>query len=313
MKETTLRLLAYCKEFFIRGERELEQNTNMGRMQAVLKFHDSVEYCVRAIIEEHKVNHDRNLDLIPLMKCIEKSITDKTLPLFSQIDFLNTTRGKIKHHASVPSPEDTQRCRLHTKEFLGQVSKSYLDIDFASINRLVLIENLRVRRLLDEAEKKRREGDYLGALARTKVAFKNAQPSIQTFLFKKSFSKDLDSSLRRVPRGMGDLIRPIAEIANRVGELEQAIALLMMGVDVLKLRRFQEITPIVNTFGSGKREISWDTSIVPDDEMTLEAMEYVIDMILIWQSMGVVGHRPDPFKPTKWRRMVREEKWEDLD
>jgi hypothetical protein len=117
MKETTSRLLAYAKEFFVGGERELEQNTNMAYMQAVLKFHDAVEYCVRAIIEEHNVNHDRNLDLLPLMKCINQSITTRKLPLASQMDFLNTTRGKIKHHASVPSFDDTQRCRLNASGF----------------------------------------------------------------------------------------------------------------------------------------------------------------------------------------------------
>jgi hypothetical protein len=206
MKETALQLLAYCKEFFVNGERELEQNTNMARMQAVLKFHDSVEYCVRAIIEEYKVNHDRNLDLIPLMKCIERSITDKTLPLLSQMDFLNTTRGKIKHHASVPSAEDAHRCHLYTKDFLERVSKDYLGVDFASVSRLVLIKNARIRSLLENAEKKRRGGDYIGALARVKVAFENARPSDQTFLSKESLSKDLDYALRRIHREMGELL-----------------------------------------------------------------------------------------------------------
>lgn len=312
MKETALQLLAYCKEFFVNGERELEQNTNMARMQAVLKFHDSVEYCVRAIIEEYKVNHDRNLDLIPLMKCIERSITDKTLPLLSQMDFLNTTRGKIKHHASVPSAEDTHRCHLYTKDFLERVSKDYLGVDFASVSRLVLIKNARIRSLLENAEKKRRGGDYIGALARVKVAFENARPSDQTFLSKESLSKNLDYALRRIHREMGELLRPIVQIADRIAELEQAVALLMMGVDILKLRRFQEITPIVSTTLSGIRQISWDPSHEPDNQMTMEAIEYVIDMILVWQSMGVVGDRPG-FKRTKWFGMVREEKWEDLD
>jgi hypothetical protein len=105
---------------------------------------------------------------------------------------------------------------------------------------------------------------------------------------------------------------PIVKIADRIAELEQAVALLMMGVDILKLRRFQEITPIVSTTLSGIRRISWDPSHEPDNQMTMEAIEYVIDMILVWESMGVVGDRPG-FKRAKWFGMVREEKWEDLD
>lgn len=64
-------MLAYAIEFYLSGERELEQDSNLACMQAVLKFHDAVEYCVRAVIEEFTVNHDRNADLMQLIKCID--------------------------------------------------------------------------------------------------------------------------------------------------------------------------------------------------------------------------------------------------
>ena len=177
MKETTSKLLAYSKEFFLSGKRELNQDTSMAYMQAVLKFHDAVEFCVRAIIEEYQVNHDRNSDLFTLMKCVNKSIPDKSLPLASQMDFLNTARAKIKHHASVPSIEDTQRCHIHTKDFLEQVTEDYLDTDFLSVSRLLLIKDPIVRQHLEEADKQRNEGDYLEALIEVKKAFYSARPS----------------------------------------------------------------------------------------------------------------------------------------
>jgi len=308
MKEATYRLLAYSKEFFISGEREFAQNTSMAYMQAVLKFHDAVEYCVRAIIEEYNVNHDRNLDLLPLMKCINQSISTKKLPRASQMDFLNATRGKIKHHASVPSFEDAQRCRLHARDFLEQATQEYLGISFLSVSRLLLVEDRFVRQCLEIADKKYKEGDYLEALIQVKKAFHAARPSDRIFVSKDPFFSGffLTSDFHDIR----ELRQPIEKIVNKIDELEESVALLMMGVDVLKLRRFEEITPHFTFYASGSCSILWDDSIVPTGEMVEEAMDYVVDMTLLWQHKGVVGNRPEhTHKPWKPWREIRREDW----
>jgi hypothetical protein len=311
VKETISRLLAYSKEFFVAGERELEQNTGLAHMQAVLKFHDAVEYCVRAIVEEHNVNHDRNADLVPLMKCISQSITTKKLPLSSQIDFLNTTRGKIKHHASVPSLEDVQRCHLYARDFLQQVTKEYLNVDFISVSRLLLVEDKSVRCHLEQAEEKVKEGDYLEALIEAKKAFYVARPSNHTFVSKDSFFSSffLTSSFRDIEA----LREPIGRIVDKVNDLEDSIALLMMGVDVIKLRRFEQITPHFVFSVNGDCGIYWVESITPTGKMVQEAIGYVIDMTLLWQGKGVIGSRPEWSQAgagsgESWRE-VRREKW----
>jgi hypothetical protein len=311
MKETTSRLLAYSKEFFLSGERELEQNTNLAYMQAVLRFHDAVEYCVRAVIEELNVNHDRNADLLPLIKSINQSLDPKKLPLASQIDFLNTTRGKIKHHGSVPSLEDTQRCRLHARDFIEQVIRNFLNADFLSVSRLLLVANATVRQYLEAAEKKRSEGDYLESLILVKKAFYIARPSDQTVISKDSFFGGffLTSGFRE----MRPLSQAMEKIVNKIGELEEHLASLMMGIDTLTLRRFQEITPRLSFFVGGGCSIHWDESIIPTDEMVKEGINYVIDMALLWDRKGVIGNRPElhprrGYQPRRWRQ-VRHERW----
>lgn len=309
MKEATSRLLAYSKEFFLSGERELDQNTSIAYMQAVLKFHDAVEYCVRAIVEEYNVSHDRNADLLPLMKSVNKAISKKKLPLVSQIDFLNTTRGKIKHHASVPSFEDTQRCRLHARDFLEQTTADYLGVDFPSVSRLLLVEDLNVRRHLEMADEKRIEGDYLEAMIEAKKAFYLARPSERTFVSKDTFFSGFH--LTRGFRDIRELREPIERMVRRINELEDNVALLMMGVDVLELRRFEEITPHFTFFGkNGGCSILWDDSLVLTEEMVREAISYVVDMTLLWERMGVVGNRPGrpQYLRKPWRE-VRRENW----
>ena len=303
MKEITLRLLGYAKEFFVAGERDLEQNTNMAYMQAVLKFHDAVEYCVRTIIEEYNVNHDRNADLFSLMKSVNQSIPDKKLPLASQMDFLNATRAKIKHHASIPSVDDSQRCRLNAREFLEQAAKDYLGMDFRSVSRLLLVENPIVRQNLKAANQKRKEGDYLEALILIKKAFYAARPSTRVFL--------LGEPLSSLTHDLGDireLRAPIEKIVDKIRKLEERVALSLMGVDVLKSKRFEEITPhFVFTYGS--TSILWDDSVLPTEEIVEEAATYVIDIILLWQRMGLVGIEPKwPYWERKQFREIRQEK-----
>ncbi len=308
MKDATARLLTYAKEFYLSGERELDQQTNFALMQAVLKFHDAVEYCVRAVVEEHAVSHNRNAGLLPLMKSVDKAIPSKKLPLASQVDFLNATRGKIKHHASVPSLDDTQRCRIHARDFLDQTASDYLGVEFASVSRLLLIEDLVVRGHLQAADERRLQGDYLEAMIEVKKAFHLARPSERTFMSEHApFRHGLSIS------GFADIQeirRPLEEMLRRISELEDQVSLVMMGVDVLQLRRFEEITPHFEFYFNGTCSILWDDSLALTAEIVQEAQAYVVDMTLIWQRMGVVGNRPDwpQFRHRPWR-VLREEDW----
>jgi len=317
MKETTSRLLAYAKEFLIAGERELEQDSNVAYMQAILRFHDAIEFCVRAVIEEYNINHDRNSDLLPLMKFINSFFTDKKLPLASQMDFLNAARGKIKHHASVPSHEDVQRCRLYTKDFLEQVTKNYINIDFFTVSRLLLIENKAVREYIELAENKVKESDYLEALILAKKAFYVAKPSDEAFIVKdrfllSSFSLVPGSGLTTEIHSLEYLREPLGKIVDKINKLEESMALLMMGVDTLKLRRFEEITPHFSFYFNGCH-IFWSSEIQPTEELAREAITYVVDITLSWQSRGIVSHRPE--RSPRYRilrnplREIRNEDW----
>jgi hypothetical protein len=157
------------------------------------------------------------------------------------------------------------------------------------------------------ADQKRKEGDYLEALVLIKKAFYVARPSESTFVPKDSFFSSF--SLTSGLRGIRELRKPIEKIIDKINELEESIASLMMGVDVLKLQRFDGITPHF-TFTGGGCIIRWDDSVIPTEEIVEEAVNYVVDMTLLWQRMGVVGSRPEWLRrPRKPWREVRREGW----
>jgi hypothetical protein len=110
-----------------------------------------------------------------------------------------------------------------------------------SVSRLLLIEDLNVRQYLEEAENMINRGEYLEALIQIKKAFYVGQPSERTFINKDDFFTGffLTSGFRNMP----ELKKPIEKIVDKINEMEKNMSLLMMGIGVLKLRRFEEITP----------------------------------------------------------------------
>ena len=259
-------------------------------MQSILKFHDAIEYCVRAIIEENNISHDRNADLLPLMKTVNKDSSEKQLPLLSQMDFLNATRGKIKHHASIPSSEDTQRCEVYARDFLEQVFHSYFGIPFSSINRNILVENQAIRTHLEKAEQEKDSENLLEALIEIKKAFYLARPSDETVSSKPSHFSSffLTSKIRDIP----EIQQPLEKIIDQINVLDNNVALVMMGIDVIELRRFEHITPQFIFFAGGSCSIRWNDSITPTVELFDEAMNYALDMVLFWQRKGILANRP---------------------
>jgi hypothetical protein len=310
MKKTTEHFLVYAKQFFTSGEQDLEVSGTMPRMQATLKFHDAVEYCIRAIVEEHNINHDRNSDLMPLIKIVNQFFSDRHLPYSSQIDFLNNTRGKIKHHASVPSSDDTQRCYIHSKHFLDAVTRDYLGIEFDAISGFMLIEHTAIRKYLQNAESKRKDGEFLEALIFIKKAFYVARPEKEIFT-----GEDISRSgffLTSGDRKDRDLSEFVQLIVNKLNDMDNKLASLMMGVEITKSRRFEQITPVFS-FTHGGCHILWDDKLEPTNELVAEALSYVVEMILFWQEKGVLAKRPviesmADYSPKKLKE-IRTEDW----
>lgn len=284
-------------------------------MQAVLKFHDAIEFCMRAVIDEHTVNHDKNAEFAQLQKSINNHFSPKQqLPLTSQIDFINNARGKIKHHASVPSEEDAKRCQVYARDFVEQVTKEFLAIDFGSISRLILVENEKIRMLLEEAEKQLQGLDYLEALIHIKKAFYVARPSDHVYV-----SRDPFFSGFFLTSDLGELVNvtslkdAITKLADKITDIEDNVVSVMMGIDPIEFKRFEQITPELVFTVNGGCNIYWDYSNTPTESMVVEALDYVVSITLMWQAKGVAAYHPDRHGALLQRRpqykSVRTEKW----
>ena len=327
MKETTNNLLRYSRATYLRAVEEQKRLFSFNNMQAILGFHDAVEFCLRAITEEFDINLPQNDSVMEIFSVIEKQLGQqqppRKLPRRTQIRFLDSARGKVKHHASVPSMEDTKECFLHTKLFLEQVSPDYFQVPFEHISLTALVHSVNLRELLYKAEQQIVEKEYVKSLAFSKIAYTKGQPAADLFLGPdnhwrnfRSHSVHTPSIPIRASSGFGsrnqqqiyidtsgisqairESTREAQEIVNaviaKVDRLERAVVHMMIGGDVLAAKRFEEITPHI-LFRANKFDCHWRSGKEATENMAQEALEYSTQMILRWQDMGVIQSKRSP-------------------
>ena len=107
----------------------------------------------------------------------------------------------------------------------------------------------------------------------------------------------------------------ISKIIVKINKLEANLTLVMEGMDIVELRRFEEITPQFIYTATGC-SIYWPDSITPTDDMVKEAFGYVTDMVMLWERKGIIGSKGNKSKGpsyTQWQeqkwREIRVEKW----
>ncbi len=285
MKETTSHFLVYSREFFCKGLSEFSQNSLTSQMQTILSFHDSIEFCIRAIIHEFDINHDRNADLLTLIKNINKQVSEKEISNISQIDFINSTRTKVKHHGSIPSYEDIQRCKIYAEDILKKTISDFFNQEFDSISRLFLIYNEIIKNHLKVAEEKLSSGNYLESLVEIKLAFSKAKPSVEKFK-KDNYSFD-QISLRNKIHNFPEFQTIFDKFLEIVNKIQNEIAELRMGIDPIRLRKFNLNTPHINFYYDFFR-VYWKTNQEISKQMVLDALDFVYDIVLYWEKNGLL-------------------------
>lgn len=314
MDKITSDLLIYSKAFCERAEREYQQATSVGFMMAVMNMQDAVEFCQVAIMHENHIPVEQQDNHKTRFKKINTVLAPKSLPLESQMDFLNVTRGKVKHHASVPSDKDTEKCMVYGRDFLEQVFQLYFAVSVMSMSKAILIEDAIIRNLMEEAQRMLDAKDLFEAMVNVKKAFVLAQPSELHFVKSETFHSipflgqpRLNNSFVRVGgdrngsdiRILGESIDEIAAALKsthrRIEFLEKLVASTMMGIDRLRYLQFEQTTPILLWTTPNEWEILWSDEIELTEATARENFNFAMEMVLLWQEKGVLGKEENPF------------------
>ncbi|HOP40448.1 MAG TPA: hypothetical protein PLI53_05345 [Geobacteraceae bacterium] len=299
-KPVTFRRLLLAKELYLHA---LEHSTKVGdinKIIAVHNFHNAIEIALKAIVLNYGIRGEKqlNIDFETLLNQIDNyqafKEQEQRLPYRQEVRNLNQIRNLVQHHGIEPESSTMEDWRVFSKNFLVRIYDEYFGCDFNKISLATLINDCRLRQLLELASDKISSELWLEATAISKIAFlwgaNNIYQALPTTGFK---NKAYATSNIRPKRGDGT--RGIAEaiemLFDRIENAEYFTAFLSSGISLLDYKKFEAFTPIVQFMGGGKHTIIATKEF--DERHAQWVHEFVINTIVKWQVNGLNPEVPE--------------------
>lgn len=103
----------------------------------------------------------------------------------------------------------------------------------------------------------------------------------------------------------------IDRFTRRFEKSEFLLGYILLGLDVAKLRRFEEITPTIQITAGGT-SIGTNTDVSPTEDLATEAIGFVTSMVLLWEQKGMLSAQdPGEAASTSGRGIWRHIRFEE--
>jgi hypothetical protein len=268
------------------------------KMIAVHNFHNAIEIVLRAILLEHEIRVERelNIDFEQMLSNIDQfpKFTEKgqRLPYRQELRKLNSVRNLVQHHAHEPEGSAMEEWRVFTRRFLTQAVSEYFGEDFDALTQLTFIADIRLQRLLALSKSGQEQLDWSGALTTSKLAFEYASSSIEDHLPHGGATPPfLGSELRTGNWDVDSAVRSnLEKLYTRIAEAERLAALLASGINLADLARYQRTPISVRLSANGTpnpffRPFQLQSDLVPDEIRWVYS--FVVSTIIRWQTVGL--------------------------
>jgi hypothetical protein len=296
-RATSRRRLLLAKQLYEHGLDHSRGGAALDKMIAVHNFHNAIEIALRAILLEHEIRGERelNLDFEALMNQIDQfpdfKVRGQRLPYRQELRKLNSLRNLVQHHAHEPEDSEMDEWRVFSRRFLARAFDEYFGEDFDSLTPVDLVADNRLRRLLLRSASDQERQDWGAGLCACKLALKYASASLGEHLPRGGFNSpffvagDLDLGLRRV----------VEKVYERIADAERYAVMLTSGVNAADFARYRR-TPISVTLAIGGAPFFQHlqgVEIVADDVRW--AYRFVVATIIRWQTAGLDPQVPECF------------------
>ena len=277
--DTTTKLLLYAKDFCLRAERDANQGGRISPMLAALHIHDAIEFCLNAIVQKENISVNPIENFGGLRKKINGHFESQkmVLPKPSQIDFLNTARNNVKHHASLPSDDDVNRCLADGRAFLEEVFLQYFHLSFLTFSMTDLVKPDRIRKDLQNAanflEQKKEEEALISISKAFYLADPYQQPNIALLLGGQQFQQKDMRQYQRLTYNLYTIVPILDEEDNDPASPR------------INPRRYRVIS-------SGYEKTS--------SQDVGETLYTAVEMILDWQYIGMFNEHPKNTQEANW-------------
>ncbi|MCX6801970.1 MAG: hypothetical protein NT067_02545 [Candidatus Diapherotrites archaeon] len=302
--EDTMLRLAVTKDLFNSAyKQELEQSES-GRLIAVLLYDTSVENLLGCILSsfpraKKKKNDFESFDRLwertnETLKISSKEIGKKySLPKENDIKKNRQIRNSAQHEGQIPDVTLVQRVRVHTKEFLGDVIKNVFGLSLEEVSLALLIDDIKVRKKVQEAISLMKKGEFESSMGASAIAFELAKQEEKKRIHGHSIwstvsCPSLDDKYDEIERELSSLV---SDIEGLFDEISTELEILKLQIDYKKYRHFKKLTPTVRIMQKPESyEISTQRTFDKRNynrDNALFCVNFVIDTALKWQSFKI--------------------------
>jgi hypothetical protein len=162
--------IVVSRHLFHLASEQARVNRGVASFAAINLLQDAVETFLVAAAEQLLVRVIERIQFGDLFDEIEKASPGSS-EFRAGLLRANRMRVQAKHHAVQPDRSEVDESVALAREFLTETSERIFKRPFWSLSLLDEIENLEVRRLLEQAEGSFGEGDYAKTLIHSRCAF----------------------------------------------------------------------------------------------------------------------------------------------
>ena len=296
------RRLTLPKYLFREARLALSHHGPFSGGMATSLLQDSVESFLRILSEHGRVEVNDRALFHDLLGKVSKEYND-IVEHKASISRLNRARVGFKHHGLAVSKEDAYAFVSAVEDFLVDVSKKALHIDFRLVSLISQIGHRRTENWLHKAEELANRNDYEGSVicASRAMAIFGSYSSMWVEPWKHSgvgtwpgFSDDLHSSLSM----------DLYTLTEQIESIQVYLDLIMQGVDIVSYRRFRELTPITY--------ITLANTIVPTDgwppcqapKPSKEDSHFCIEFV-VESTLKILSNRPQGWSCGYFKERIR--------
>lgn len=249
--ETTMQRLALIRYLYTGAIEESKQPEPFGQI-SILKFHDSVELFLDVACDQFGIPAKKTKEFKDYWSALEEHLQGQSLSQKRAMDRLNSARVEFKHHGNMLSTSDIEKFRVNVTDFFEENTSLIFGIEFSKISMTYLIQNTRVRTLLDEANALIEEGKRGDALTKNAIAFaqliddytqnEKARRYRELFFTRDPFPLHIGSSTGNQGPQFEQFVR---SVTASIDTLRQGMQVLSLGIDYPRYVKFRLLTPPV--------------------------------------------------------------------
>jgi hypothetical protein len=282
------RKLVLVKQLFQHAIVQSHHYSTPSRILAIITFDLASETLLKAVVgslDPSKQPSDDFNGLIQQAEQLLKKTSAAAIADLPKIRHVHSLRNDAQHKAKYPSSTDVQDARTYTRDFLSALCVVVWGINFEAISLTDLIQNARVKKHLEDAEKALASANFKVAVEQAAVGLHYTLAYVQSAVSGRLAFKESGSSFAS------------RDIRAALERMQRTLTCVALGLNYADYVKFRQLSPVVH-FAPSDPIIDWGRAVTIDQPEAEFVVLTVVDAVL--QIEERVGDIEKPFGADGW-------------